>query len=177
MHFSSVARMRTRSVPKALRTTFPRTPLTASSTLSLIGCEKLKLIPGISRNDARMSSISRSLVSPGRHWSLGLRRANTLAMFMPSLSSPSSGRPCSAGVLVTSGNSMILRRTSISTSWPLVSEMLGGISTKMYRSPSSSSGRNSVPTREPTAAVAPSSPSPSSTGPSRARRLKLSSTR
>lgn len=78
-----------RSEPNTLTTIFPRTPLTASSTLSLIGCEKLKSIPGISLTTpaCRRSAAP----APGATGPLGLRRANTLAMFMPSLSSPSSG--------------------------------------------------------------------------------------
>ena len=38
---SSDLRIRPMSGPKIFSTTLPRTPLTASSTLSFIGCEKL----------------------------------------------------------------------------------------------------------------------------------------
>ena len=66
-HCSSVVFMTSRSVPKIFSTTWPRTPLTASSTLSLIGPEKLKVTPGISVSDARIASDRRSFVQPGRH--------------------------------------------------------------------------------------------------------------
>ena len=74
---SSVVFITSRSVPKIFSTTWPRTPLTASSTLSLIGCEKLKLTPGISVSEARIASTSRSFVQPGRHLSSGVQRART----------------------------------------------------------------------------------------------------
>src|SRR6185369_10280910 len=117
------------------------------STLSLIGCEKLKRTPGISVSDARIASTRPSLSSPGRHSAFGFRRTKVSLMLTPSSSVPSSGRPCSLSVFSTSGKASSRLRTSVRTACPSASEMLGGISTKITRSPSSSSRRNSVPSR------------------------------
>ena len=144
-HCSSVPFITSRSVPKIFSTTWPRTPLTASSTLSLMGPEKLKLTPGISVSDARIASLRRSFVHPGRHLSRGATWTKVSLMLTPSSSVPSSGRPCSLSVPSTSGNASNRVRTSWRICPPRSSAMLGGISTKITMSPSSSSGRNSLP--------------------------------
>ena len=59
--------------PKIFSTTLPRTPLTASSTLSLIGGEKLKRTPGISVSERAWPATSRSLSQPARPFVLRLQ--------------------------------------------------------------------------------------------------------
>ena len=63
-----------RSLPKSLIELAPLTPERASSTLSRMSCEKLKLIPGNSLNFAASSSWIFSRVMPGRHSSMGRKR-------------------------------------------------------------------------------------------------------
>jgi len=77
---SSVSRMRVRSEPNIFSTTLPRTPLTASSTLSLIGCEKLNRTPGISVTEARIAWIRASFRMPGRHIRRAASDARTLGL-------------------------------------------------------------------------------------------------
>ena len=64
------------SLPKTLTEFSPLTPLTASSTLSLIIWEKLNVTPGNASPSSRLSSsVSESLVTPRRHSSEGFSGA------------------------------------------------------------------------------------------------------
>ncbi len=66
-------------MPKTLTEFSPFTPLTASSTLSLIICEKLKTTPGnASLSSLFSSSVSFSLVIPRGHSSNGFERREEL---------------------------------------------------------------------------------------------------
>ena len=82
------------------------TPLTASSMLSAIGCEKFQSTPGIFSSSWSIAAISCSLSSwkTGRHASFGLRSTKYSVLKKPVVSVPSSGRPTWLTDTVTSGN-------------------------------------------------------------------------
>ena len=72
----------------------PLMPDIASSTLSEIIWEKLKLTPGNdSVSSLESSSVSFSLVTPRGHSSYGLSGAKSSMLKKPETSVPSSGRP------------------------------------------------------------------------------------
>ena len=105
-----------RSLPKSLIELAPLTPESASSTLSRINCEKLKLIRGKSLNFSISSSwISsrvivrvqtlwpKSLTGLFRHCSIGFKGALNSRLKKLVTSVPSSGRPTCDITPLTSG--------------------------------------------------------------------------
>ena len=81
-----------RSLPNTLTEFSPFTPETASSTLSLIICEKLKPTPGkVSCSSLESSSVRLSLVTPRGHSSKGASGAKSSMFWKPATSVPSSG--------------------------------------------------------------------------------------
>jgi len=123
------------------------TPDTASSTLSLIGWLKLYSTPGISVSDARMSSTSWSLVRPLRHSSAGLSRTKVSLMFMPSSSVPSSGWPCSdkRGLDLGEREQPLGGCRATQSAASGLRDARRHLERRSPGSPSSSSGRNSMP--------------------------------
>ena len=92
-----------RSLPNTLTEFSPFTPETASSTLSLIICEKLKTTPGKAAcSSADSSSVSLSLVRPRGHSSKGASGAKSSMFWKPATSVPSSGRPSCETTVSTS---------------------------------------------------------------------------
>ena len=85
-----------RSAPKIFSTTWPRTPLTASSTLSLIGCGEVVADAG-DLGQRRAHRLDERVLR--RRPAATRRAASTCTkvslMLTPSSSVPSSGRPCS----------------------------------------------------------------------------------
>ena len=82
----------------------PLTPEMASSMLSWMYWEKLKMTPGNSLwNSAWICSVSFSLVKPFGHWSYGLSGTNSSTFEKGEASLPLSGRPCWETTVMTSG--------------------------------------------------------------------------
>mmetsp|Transcript_5519 Transcript_5519/g.13316 ORF Transcript_5519/g.13316 Transcript_5519/m.13316 type:complete len:204 (-) Transcript_5519:6144-6755(-) len=135
-----------RSGPMILTELAPLTPESPSSTLSWMYCEKLKTTPGNSRVSSPCSSFtSCSLVRPGGHSSRGLSGANSSTLLKPEASLPSSGRPCCDTTVNTSGKPWMILRIRLAIWVPASSEMVGGMDARIHRLPSSSAGRNSLP--------------------------------
>ncbi len=157
------AHRRRASLPKIFSTTLPRTPLMASSTLSLIGSQKLNSTPGISVSE-------RASLRPAGPWSaavatrsIGLRWTNVSLMFVPSSSVPSSGWPTLAqhGHRFREPQDADLRTSSRISGSRARARCSAASRRRSSKSPSSSSGRNSLAEpREPTNAPSTSRPRP-----------------
>ena len=129
----------------------PLTPESPSSTLSWMYCEKLKSMPTNSLANSSCSwSISFSLVSPAGHSSNGFNGTKNSALKKPAASLPLSGRPCWETTVTTSGWRSRISRILLTNGMPASSDMVGGMVARIHRLPSSSVGRNSLPSREPT---------------------------
>ncbi len=92
---SPVSSSARKSSPYTLIASSPLTPLTASSMLSAIGCEKFHSTPGILSSSRFIAAISSSLLSwkTGLHSSFGFRLTKYSVLKNPVVSVPSSGRP------------------------------------------------------------------------------------
>ena len=134
--------------PITLTELAPFTPDSASSMLSWMYWEKLKVIPGnSSSNSFWSSSVSFSLVRPFGHSSNGLIGANSSTLEKAEASLPLSGRPCCETTVMISGWRSRISRILRVASVPASSEMVGGIEARIQKLPSSSAGRNSLPSR------------------------------
>ena len=135
--------------PMILTELAPFTPDSASSTLSWIYCEKLKPMPGSSSlNSFCSSSVSFSLVRPAGHSSNGFNGANSSTLENGEASLPLSGRPCCDTTVMTSGCRSRISRILPVASVPASSDIVGGIAARIQKLPSSSAGRNSLPSRD-----------------------------
>ena len=101
-----------------------------------------------------------SLVSPAGHSSNGFSGTKNSALKNPAASLPSSGRPCCETTVMTSGWRSRISRIRLTIGMPASSEMVGGIDARIHRLPSSSVGRNSLPSREPRKPLTPRKTSP-----------------
>ena len=100
-------------------------------------------------NSVCNSSISFSLVKPVGHSSNGLSGTKNSALKKPAASLPLSGRPCCDTTVMTSGWRSRISRILLTIGMPASSDMVGGIEARIHRLPSSSVGRNSLPSRDP----------------------------
>ena len=113
-------------------------------------CEKLKSMPINSELSlAFIWSTNWILVRPFGHSLCGFKGTKNSARNDPSGSVASSPRPCSEATVCTGANSRITLRIAATVSCPASSVMVGGITARIQRLPSSSLGRNSVPSRAP----------------------------
>ena len=113
-------------------------------------CEKLNPMPGNSSlNSFCSSSVSFSLVRLAGHSSNGFSGANNSTLENGEASLPLSGRPCCDTTVMTSGCRNRISRILPVAAVPASSEMVGGIDALIQKLPSSSAGRNSLPSRTP----------------------------
>ena len=102
------------------------------------------------------SSTSRSIVMPGRHWSRGLKRIVVSIISSGAGSVAVSARPTLPNTRSTSGTDLIIRSVSCRSSAALAADNPGKAVGMYSRSPSSSGGMNSPPSRDTGYAVATS---------------------
>ena len=118
--------------------------------LSWMYCEKLKSMPmNCELSFSFISSTSWILVRPFGHSLCGFSGTKNSARNDPSGSVASSPRPCSEATVCTGANCRMVLRIAATVSCPASSVMVGGITARIQRLPSSSLGRNSVPSRAP----------------------------
>ena len=111
-----------------------------------IGCVKTKPIPGTrSFSRSSISSCSSSLERPDLHAERGLSITKTSAWCSPMGSLPISARPTRLTTVLTSGDMRSVCSISVCIATERVSDTLGSRSAWITIEPSSSSGRNSVP--------------------------------
>src|SRR6516164_8872541 len=126
----------------------PLTPEIASSMLSWMYCEKLKLTPGNSSvNSCCSCLVSFSFVKPAGHCSNGFSGAKISTLEKGEASLPSSGRPCWVTTVRTSGWRSRISRILCVAGSPVSSPTVGGSDARIQRLPSSRCGRNSVPSQ------------------------------
>ena len=120
-----------------------------SSTLSRMGWSNDGSMPGIAETAASISSTRSSLVLPGRHRDSGTKSTKSSAELKIFGSVPSSGRPTFEITVFTSGTVCRALRTVRICSIASSGETDGGSVRFTHVVPSLSSGRNSLPRREP----------------------------
>ena len=121
-----------RSSPRIFRATWPNWPETFSLTLSRMGIEKLRSMPGISPRLALISAMmSSGVVICGRHASRLASRAKISRLLGSVGSVPSSGRPSCVMISPTSGVRATMALSCGAMRRPSLSEMLSGNVTVM----------------------------------------------
>ena len=125
-------------------------PVTISVAVSMIGWVKLNATPGMLAVSRRASSsTSSAFVRPARQVSYGRRSTSSSLRFGPNGSVPESFRPVWEATRLTSGDSRISRRIRRAISADFSTEMPAGRLARIQMTPSSSWGRNSVPSELP----------------------------
>ena len=141
-----------RSGPPMITARSAEEPVTDSVTVSMIGCVKLRMMPGMSRFSSFRRSLTRSaLVRPGAHVEYGFNTRSSSLRFGPNGSVPESLRPDCELTSNTSGCFWMSARMSFATRADFSSDVPGGRLARTQMTPSSSCGRNSVPSRVPSA--------------------------
>ena len=115
----------------------------------MIGMVQIVETPGIC-TALVISPRSFSIVMPAGHWSRGFRCTSVSVMFSGEGSVDVSARPTLATTVSTSGNASIAAFCRSAMRVFSASEMLGSAIGMNSKSPSSSGGMNSLPTRMPT---------------------------
>ena len=124
-----------------------RMPVASMSMRVLIGYTQAFDTPG-SRTRWSSSARSRSGVIPGRHWSRGFSLITVSNISIGAGSVAVSARPALPNTRSTSGTVMISLSVCCSSARAASGDSPGSVVGMYRRSPSSSSGMNSVPSRE-----------------------------
>ena len=141
-----------RSGPPMITARSADEPVTDSVTVSMIGWVKLRMMPGMSRFSSFRRSLTRSaFVRPCAHVEYGFNTRRSSFRFGPNGSVPESLRPDCELTSNTSGCFWIRARMSFATRADFSRDVPGGRLARTQMTPSSSCGRNSVPSRVPSA--------------------------
>ena len=150
-----------RSAPETLTPTGLLMPVASMSMRLRIGGTQMLESP-VTLTVRSSSSISLSGVMPARHWSRGLNWMVVSNISSGAGSVAVSARPALPKTRATSGTVLMSRSVCCSNSAALAADKPGSAEGMYSRSPSSSAGRNSPPSRDTGITVSASSATASS---------------